>query len=1361
MADDPRAAKSELRPRAEAQPICWEDLTKAQQDAAKNLTSLLDYQVQHAPAVSRFHARTEIREQNLSWVLPPIERERDARVYLLEGDRGTGKTALLVSLIHHWNQLAQGSKEYFCELPGSQDTVFIPIALMDLRLLPKQTALTVHLASLLRRLYDHLAARPRDSVPLPTSPHMTPDPLRQTWELFVTATAASEIEFSRRAANVDPETFAAEIHAAEQDRFDLSALFANLIDVLVKEFHHRNAKKVLFLIAIDDADMNPEHVVPCLELTQMFTHPRVAYVLTGHDDLFRVALEDHFTKALPNAPMEVVQLARKFYDKSIPKAHRQHLIPLELAERIKRARTKLEAFALGSISLDKLMDMFPALALSLPSSMRELLDFEAGMWKNEHQLIHEILLAQRDEATPEGRQVLDRVLSRPMDLAGSIVDDHDASHVSLHVETAAMRTQTFSRKELPLEKVVARKILGFYPMVDGDADVGKPAAPLSSWTGVHAALLLAILVAESSQGTEVHPCPRVVSITVTGDGLRLSSDWPFPRRGVLQAMLFGHLWGRYLRRSDNPPDIDTLGRAYFECQLHASRGAFDATVERTSWEQLMTMAGNGEGFASTQMLLLAAPESGLSSSARRQLLEAWHVTAGDAWFSHVQNARDVRLARMNETESGTARAIFGDDDPWFVVMEYADEDLGPLRAILARPLALKSPWALSSLWEYLTEDLRLMLRKHPDAIERFVEALGTEDNVDIRQKLSSLVPLDLMRWDGTRLYTNGHVTIYPEIWGRTQEVEARGVRCSYALADGALSWPNVESSAARVAFLLALDLAVDLQADIAGSASGGNTWPLIRVENLENGHLISSWPHPPWKAHYDVHQCVTGWAQIRSALEAGPTTLGVIAREYFRLQISVLERKQFEVNESETWASVIEDVEDALARLRSIKHPRIQRFEIWAKSLLQFLAPTSLLPAVDFVGLARELRRSLIPINECGWICDTALALLPDAEQRKLAERVSWEGLEVILDALYEQFNSEFSHEFAPPATRVAAANQMVSWIVESGLKASDDTTADLLLTQDLRRRILQASTSDIEWAMEALTQRQSSGVIDALVDAWRVSDAERRNDVLWSGGHLVVQGSYHVEEVFSDPGVFSTAIPGLTVRYYRGGVRRRERHALADVFHALLHDIAQSNLAAEPAPIQWPLARYDVAGQNNDVSPWPQVQWPQRVDTYRQLVCWNAALGHRSGDVGSLSMLVRRFIAATADIFEYRRINETSPGSWKDVLSVALNAARIEPKSARDHAYVAWTQQLARFALPRVGLSKKHAADLLVRLWDVTKADPQPQITGRIDEYRKGRLKLHTPPDHPALLLAAEPIPDLAGVAAFMNQLRKTYELG
>lgn len=364
--------------RREAQPILWEELTQQQREAATRACDILgDLAVQELPRSDEDRGE---KPSALKRFLPPIDRERPNHVVLLDGGRGTGKTALLITLLDLWNRrlLRQDVDKSVPEKLLNLTKDVVPVGMIDLQPLPASTNLLLHLVGQFRPLVEVLEEQGRGSTEsqrlrarAPWHDVETEEPrATRAWKTFFRAAAMGwDGSLPARSARLDPEAYALELEQTERLRLDVRRSFRDLVDVLVGEFPALvgwpDKRHPLFIISVDDADMNPGRVVELLDLVRTLWHPRVAFLLTGHSKLFMTVLRAQSLAAL-RAPvrklrflsaedishiagMEPAELAGNVYDKVIPEAHRCRVPAMSPEER------------LGFLERSKILRRLPAL----------------------------------------------------------------------------------------------------------------------------------------------------------------------------------------------------------------------------------------------------------------------------------------------------------------------------------------------------------------------------------------------------------------------------------------------------------------------------------------------------------------------------------------------------------------------------------------------------------------------------------------------------------------------------------------------------------------------------------------------------------------------------------------------------------------------------------------------------------------------------------------------------------------------------------------------------------------------------------------------------------------------------------------
>lgn len=309
--------------------------------------------------------------EGMNIFLPAIDQVRHNHVFLLDGDRGSGKSTLLVTLIDAWTRvLRRQSLSY-----GGWGVPNLVPLLLDLHPLPPSTHLLLYLLGRFHRVIEGMEGRGRDGGDIPAAPWHPEASAeldsRKRWKKFVGAVGLGwDGNLQQRRGHIDPETYVVELEQAELDRLDIRDCFPGFMDALCKEMMRWAGlpKAPVFLIAVDDADMNPRRSMELLDLVRLLWHQRLVFLLTGDSDLFLIALRAHLLGELRHPLRQVpllghedpgtgdiresVRLASEILEKVIPPQNRIRLPPLGPGERLTHP---LDPSAKGSSVIQELL----------------------------------------------------------------------------------------------------------------------------------------------------------------------------------------------------------------------------------------------------------------------------------------------------------------------------------------------------------------------------------------------------------------------------------------------------------------------------------------------------------------------------------------------------------------------------------------------------------------------------------------------------------------------------------------------------------------------------------------------------------------------------------------------------------------------------------------------------------------------------------------------------------------------------------------------------------------------------------------------------------------------------------------------
>jgi hypothetical protein len=318
-------------PRPEAAPLPFKRLTMAQRKAGEAIAAVLHRMAEDASPSSFVPAQEHA-------YLPHLEGRRSNRVLLIDGGRGTGKSTLMVTLLKVYSQQVQGQelKESFEKMSDR----IIPTGIVDLQPLPPHTNLPLHIASQFMRVVD--AVEPPGAVALENAQPLWEAParsqLREKWQRLRQLLASWDETLEGRLGRTDMSAYVVETMEEETERGQLPMRFREAVDSLVEDYAKRyrwsSKRKPLFLLAIDDADMNPRLSIKLLELLRKLWHPRLAFLVAGDSELFLARLEDALRAQGEKA--KHLKLAHDIYEKDIPSSARFPLKSLTSKERVKR-----------------------------------------------------------------------------------------------------------------------------------------------------------------------------------------------------------------------------------------------------------------------------------------------------------------------------------------------------------------------------------------------------------------------------------------------------------------------------------------------------------------------------------------------------------------------------------------------------------------------------------------------------------------------------------------------------------------------------------------------------------------------------------------------------------------------------------------------------------------------------------------------------------------------------------------------------------------------------------------------------------------------------------------------------------------
>lgn len=878
---------TKYQPRQEARVLKFGELTEQQRRAAIEVHALLRGYLEQKYAPLK-------PAKGLQRIVPHIEESRRNQNLLLDGDRGSGKTSLLVTMLQLWSLLLGGEgdtregneKEKDAQKADTEEKKrawgvevarwpVVPLSIVDLQPLPGHTPVLLHLAEPLVRVLEAIEDQENPEEPAPAWLGAEQQGLksRKAWdELVRTIVAGWDDAASERWGRLEPESAEFEINRAVRGHQAVVSSFHRFVDQLIEDFkrcRYLAGKTPLFVLSVDDADMNPDRAEELLEALRMLNHPRLVFLLTGDSELFYRIAEERVARKLrsprgrtqedeisPVRDRLATTLARRVYDKILPPSHRCALPLLGEDQRadhlqkvaaldVKSHRHPTHAIPIAQILKE------PSARAGLPGHLRVLKDLE--------------LLVEREGVAPS--VALSRVVLR---IWAEAIEDAPTDVYLPSLLTPRVRVPSDGR---PL---VVEALDGNLKTRDEGAWDGTAAERRH---GAHSLTLMmrsawSIRVTDSKTNKEIprqlvsalmladmiafeHGVPRNAEDTPLSDGHapRFAQvlyqvpgtpdphlfGWPLPNGlTLLDASIVSLRWGQAVRsiNNDHPTDVDAMARWFLAvvAQLVTMyEGGFaplplapTEKAQEPGWREvarrvLHLARRNGalsprevylRDWAIGRAVLLAAPESGLSSESATALLLAFEEQATEDLCARVRDASRVqRGERLRAALKGAGSSTPGDaqvdelrkliddqnrDHPWLTFLSRRLTATAP-RAVESAPAepTTATSAAVSKSAPVGLEPLVTAVDDSTAVRERFLVAMGnlamiqlSADEKEAVQKLpASDTPLlreftsaldDLRGMSGQRPYAFKHLLEtaarragFPDLWGHFNTTGSR------------------------------------------------------------------------------------------------------------------------------------------------------------------------------------------------------------------------------------------------------------------------------------------------------------------------------------------------------------------------------------------------------------------------------------------------------------------------------------------------------------------------------------------------------------------------------------------------------------
>lgn len=643
-----------------------------------------------------------------------VDRERVNQSILIDGERGAGKTSLLLNLLHQWREeLLSGRPARMGEAGKGEFVPVIPLGIIDLLPLPQNMELAMVLVSRLRKVMDELrGTRTTDAHGSSRGLFRglsTPDPngLYGAWNDLAGSIAAWSGHLNERRASMDSDAFIDELTLETRSGIGLDRTLRRFIDILTEQVHEAlgTARRPIFVLPIDDADMNPRKGPELIYLLRTFYHPRLVFLLTGNSRLFQQTLTYQFAREIDGSDVtafddvergrlanESRELARQIYDRAIAVNHRFRIQPRHhnsrlgvLVEKERSIKTELSRVLLLGAWKGKTLDWLLApeprdanIALErfqelIPGQLRSLVDLHGWLRRRsssfsaiefaEYLFSESISQAKVDEnlrqrlekilwASPTGERVFNASSIR---LRGSMTLDS--------TPFIGPKSRTWLRSLLTVEaslRSVRRDNQTPIQVPDRVGEVIRLLLDLTSQDRPESAF--------RSVGTRRLFAGGAHALLATESDLITDAEslrWPMPQWFTSLDYELASASLRASVRNSGLNPLTLLVRSYFRILLTLALGRVDQLVSAdNSWEALSALALDWENELEsertlpatrrgnfdlwfTQALIVFAPEFGLPPEDAQRGLEVF-----DTRLRHDDAVASIRRSRIDTIRVG-------------------------------------------------------------------------------------------------------------------------------------------------------------------------------------------------------------------------------------------------------------------------------------------------------------------------------------------------------------------------------------------------------------------------------------------------------------------------------------------------------------------------------------------------------------------------------------------------------------------------------------------------------------------------------------------------------------------------------------
>lgn len=301
--------------RPEARAVSWDALNKGQQDALIRILKMIECSLpKKPPKPSGTHQRQ----------IPYISDDRSSRLAFLDGGRGTGKSTVLTSLqkIIKEGKIESSSNQPTIDrdlINSVRDNV-IWLETIDMEPTPPNWNMLPAILSRFEQAYNqHCRQAGEDGnyqnrYPGLLEPsHNHHETMRELLQLQNNIALSWNGNLHDRSSQLDPDAYALETMRVEQARLGLNPCVERVLDSMAYEIRRVNPRaNPLFILPIDDFDMNPIVCLELLRILRMLSVPRLFTLMLGDleivDIVLNLKLSNDLNSVCPNIRKEMLSI---------------------------------------------------------------------------------------------------------------------------------------------------------------------------------------------------------------------------------------------------------------------------------------------------------------------------------------------------------------------------------------------------------------------------------------------------------------------------------------------------------------------------------------------------------------------------------------------------------------------------------------------------------------------------------------------------------------------------------------------------------------------------------------------------------------------------------------------------------------------------------------------------------------------------------------------------------------------------------------------------------------------------------------------------------------------------------------------